>query len=321
MKKLALALILFASPLAHAHTEYELLTPDGELYPGCGVEPESRPAECPFRLRIEGWDVYVSSLILTDEYADGFFSDVFNRIDTPTEKVIAFLDKFSLQLQLLEERPFPAYFAWWLKEQGVSFYIVPVEKFVDESGYDNVRVPENEPFSFCRWECYSAGRRAIQLNMDDFSGSMRTLVHELAHAWHHLIVPDGYNNKCIEDAYEFSVVRDRIYYDVPLIATLIGYQFEANVMEESAQRLRNVYASVNPREYFAELVENYLLGSVFSNEGATGLPYSDRFGMYEVDRNGYFMIKALVSHTGNSFTSMNCDRPSVLPFGQTFWPQ
>ena len=45
MKKVTFLMFALTMLIADVHMEFELLTPDGDLFPGCEVEPERRPVD------------------------------------------------------------------------------------------------------------------------------------------------------------------------------------------------------------------------------------------------------------------------------------
>ncbi len=289
-KNLALALLaLILSVPASAHLELDLLTPDGELYPGCEVEPDSRPADCPHRVQIQGFDVYVSALIWDDENAVGPGG---NRWESSEEAIISYLEMLDLQLNLISQNsPFPMYFSRHMQEVGLTFYIAPMvnrpelgygENWIDWSPND--RFLAGCLFGDVTAGCYGNGR--VQLNMNrSFERTLRVLIHEMAHAWHDLILPDGFNNKCVLDIYEMSVNRDRIYQN--FVYKYPGYK------EEGREPQVGAYADTNAQEYFAELVLAYYMPS-----GHQVLPFDGRTQMYEVDFNGFYMVRYLFDSIG-----------------------
>lgn len=64
--------------------------------------------------------------------------------------------------------------------------------------------------------------------------------HELAHAYHHQILPDGYENSDVRTAYDDAMTNKR-------------YE---SVLRVNGKR-EPAYAATNPMEYFAELSEAY----------------------------------------------------------------
>ncbi len=323
MKKVALALLALLPLNVSAHLELDLLTPDGDLYPGCEVEPESRPSDCPYRLQIQGWDVYVSSLIMADELefvAHGY------SIDSPLDKILTTLNYLDVGLGMLEMEPFPRDFANKLRGLGVNFYIAPV--VISESGPRWHRHPDDN-YAICNVSCYSRalfGNSTIQLPLtvdgSGFGAIFELLVHELAHAWHDLFVPDSYDNQCIIDAYEFSVVRDKLYRDF-VIRSPDRYPDEGDFWGPAIEQERfgdhnQAYAARNYSEYFAEAVVAYFLQDTFTppTRGGNIRVFSTRMELYDGDRNGYWIVEKLVDDDGIGIIQPeNCDRQ------EGFWPK
>ena len=84
------------------------------------------------------------------------------------------------------------------------------------------------------------------------SGGLRTVLHELAHVYHQEVVPGGFGNVCIADAYEGNVHR---YYD------LEGFQAGENSRGRALFGYENYpYLTRNAPEYFAELSVLFFLG-------------------------------------------------------------
>lgn len=342
MKKLALALLPLVLPApASAHLEFDLFTPDGDLYPGCEVEPESRPADCPYRLKIHGWDVYVSSLILADEITDDLFPEsAFERINT-------FINNLDWQFRLLGgleyvgfpvEILLPRYFAAILQDKGVSIYIYP--RIYSPDGRS---IPHSDDkYVRCRTACYlgvttctsSTGLPCedykprpgqVQMPIQDAKLTISLLVHELAHAWHDNVVPGGFDNQCIIDAYNFSVDRDQLYSNYLLRSEPFGFLDE--VME---REVGSSYATVNHKEYFAVLTTFYFLDDAFP---LSSVPYSNRVEMHDLDWNGYWMIRILVEQAGRnnplSGVSNDCgavvttfdENGNVIRGPLSFWPK
>lgn len=72
------------------------------------------------------------------------------------------------------------------------------------------------------------------------------ILHELAHAWHHQFLPDGYGNDQIRSAYERAVESG----DYDEVLHIAGHTTEH-------------YALTNPMEYFAEASEAYFATNDF----------------------------------------------------------
>ena len=342
MKKVVFALLALAlsAPFANAHLDFELLTPDEDLFPECRTEPESPDRYCPYRLQIEEWDVYLSPHILSDEWftetsaghslgngrsvsnfdAYGAYGGV-QGYPSSLEGIIAGLENIAPQLRLMERDPFPKHFASMLREKGAYFFITPRVRKVGSPDWH--RVDQDKPYS-CETPCYGGGG---QIHITTFNISLpqviEVLVHEMAHAWHDLVVPDGSDNQCIKDAYRFSVERDQLYYDRPYTGLPHGVYrsgLTGPFRPVRSERL-NSYASVNRQEYFAEIVRHYFLGRTFSADSQSNYPFNDRWGMYDVDRNGYFTVFALFDESGSAGVAYDCDEVHIEGFPDGWWPE
>lgn len=69
-------------------------------------------------------------------------------------------------------------------------------------------------------------------------------LHELAHAYHDRVVPDGFNNAEIRDAYEKAKAGGK-------------YDRVERQDSEGRKRMDRAYALTNPNEYFAESTEAF----------------------------------------------------------------
>ena len=124
---------------------------------------------------------------------------------------------------------------------------------------DNGRVPEME--------------RSIEIqNIDDFidwsAAQPMMILHELAHAWHHQVAKDAYENADIKKAYDAAVLSGKYeevrYYD---------------------GRIQRHYALTNQMEYFAECSEAYFGKNDFQ-------PFK-RKSLNAFDPQGYRMVRKL----------------------------
>ncbi len=336
LSALSIVFVLFAASAAFAHLELDLLTPDGDLYPGCEVEPESRPADCPYRLKIHGWDVYVSSLILADKL---FANEL--AAEPGLEAIITYFNNLDWQFLLLDGsedagrnpvgRLLPKYFAPTLQDKGVSIYIFPL---ISPPGSQLINHPDDKYVRCGRagFSCYLHNSKSrpggqVQMAMFEPKEAFSTLVHELAHAWHDNVVPGGYDNQCIIDAYNFSVDRDQLYSNYLFRSEPFGFLDE--VIEVG---ISSAYAATNHQEYFAELTTFYFLDDAF-HRSSFKMPYSNRIEMHDWDWNGYWMVRILVERTGRNnplwgVPPNNCDSV-VTAFGEdereissrSFWPK
>lgn len=115
--------------------------------------------------------------------------------------------------------------------------------------------------------------RSIEIqNIDDFidwsAAQPMMILHELAHAWHHQVAVDAYENADIKTAYEAAVLSGKYeevrYYD---------------------GRLQRHYALTDRMEYFAECSEAYFGKNDFQ-------PFK-RKALKSFDPEGYRMVRKL----------------------------
>ena len=128
-----------------------------------------------------------------------------------------------------------------------------------------------------------------------------TVVHELAHAYHDLVVTRGFNNECIKEAYRLSVEVDGLYNQVPF--------FNEYPDVPDGRPSGNTYRDNNALEYFAVSAQAYWL------YGTTGHYPWDRESLWEHDKRAYRLMQVFLEH---SLT--DCD---VLRFdgGDVWWPR
>lgn len=116
---------------------------------------------------------------------------------------------------------------WDKKKNGAAEYHVS-EGWLKANGYQAEKVRGVE---------ISNVRNFLQWTHD---AQPMMVLHELAHAYHHQVLVNGYDNAAVKAAYSAAMER-RLYEQVPYI--LGG--------------LRPAYARTNAQEYFAELTEAY----------------------------------------------------------------
>jgi len=115
--------------------------------------------------------------------------------------------------------------------------------------------------------------RSIELqNIDHFIDWEPTqpymVLHELAHAWHHRVLEDGYENAVILEA--FKVAVDSGKYE--------------KVLRKDGREVRH-YALTNAMEYFAEATEAYF--------GRNDFQPFDRAELLEFDKPGHDLIEKM----------------------------
>ncbi|MBX3117602.1 MAG: zinc-dependent peptidase [Fimbriimonadaceae bacterium] len=83
-------------------------------------------------------------------------------------------------------------------------------------------------------------------------------LHELAHAYHDRVLPEGFGNKEVREAYEKAKASDK-------------YQRVEKQDSEGRKSMDKHYALTNPQEYFAESTEAFFTRNDFYPYNATDL--------------------------------------------------
>ena len=123
-------------------------------------------------------------------------------------------------------------------------------------------------------------------DVDLWYGLGGVLVHELAHAWHHKFVPQGFDNEEIKSCYQLAMkekLYDRVkYHTRPISSTPPTFQF------------CKAYACEHHTEYFAELSAAYLggVGSEADLEYNKWYPFN-RQQVKEHDPRAYAMLEKM----------------------------
>ena len=192
------------------------------------------PHDCPVKMMLQGFPVYVSRHIAGREA----FA-VFNWLDN-AQGVLA---------ELEGSGALPPYFIERLRESGVAFNLTgPDDDYAEDAQHD--------PYNFCSSGrgCYVPGLRLVNASFPSWyegrtyspdtswNGVRGFIVHELAHAYHDIAVAQGFGNRCVLDAYNYSVRRDGLH--------------------------AGDYAATNELEYFAEMV-NYSVKAPSFQDGLT----------------------------------------------------
>ena len=107
------------------------------------------------------------------------------------------------------------------------------------------------------------------------------MIHELAHAWHHKFLKDGYENREIERCYRLAM--EEKLYDSVKVHDAGGQTGE-----------RRAYACTDPMEYFAELSVAFLggVGDDESLEFNKWFPFN-RKELKEHDPRAYTMLQEM----------------------------
>lgn len=104
-------------------------------------------------------------------------------------------------------------------------------------------------------------------------GRAGVLIHELSHAYHNHMLPDGYDNKEIRQCYK-KAMKDGLYDCVAV---------------KGSKRKTKAYASSNEMEYFAELSAAFLGGFVGDEEYNKWFPFN-RKQVQEHDPRAYNLL-------------------------------
>lgn len=223
---------------------------------------------CPKRFDMHGFPVYVSPTVDFDQRSGH-------------EDIGRALDQLRAQFSYIVHpapRGIPSAALDELRAAGVSIYLTGHEK--DEW-----------------WPCgaadgcwNNAARRvgftaALLHNLHGLDPLV--LLHELAHAWHGLIVADGNRNACIRDGYNKSVHELGLYDEV------VNQHWWTGTPAHEGYGTQRGYATTNEYEWFAESAEAY-----FMMNGS--YPFH-RHDLFEHDPTAYFIQNLL------------WDRPSECP--------
>mmetsp|Transcript_10375 Transcript_10375/g.20440 ORF Transcript_10375/g.20440 Transcript_10375/m.20440 type:complete len:628 (-) Transcript_10375:168-2051(-) len=130
----------------------------------------------------------------------------------------------------------------------------------------------------------------------DLWGIGGVMLHELSHAYHHGMLPDGYSNKEIQKCYELAM-KEGLY-------DCVKYHSDCNgkngKMKTSTAR---AYACTNPMEYFAELSAAFLGGLDETKEYNKWYPFN-REQIKKHDPRAYSLLSRLWKvDVGGRYTS------------------
>lgn len=120
----------------------------------------------------------------------------------------------------------------------------------------------------------------------DLWGVGGVMLHELSHAYHHIMIPDGYENKEIKRCYEFAM-KEGLYDSIEYHSA--GCIRDGGTIQKSTAK---AYASTNAMEYFAELSAAFLGGLDDSKEYNKWYPFN-RKQIQEHDPRAYSMLSRL----------------------------
>lgn len=156
--------------------------------------------------------------------------------------------------------------------------------------------------------CYGGSNRRIGLRLDWYISNSRRwqnfTLHEMAHAYHHLVIPGGFHNECIASAYRRSVVDEGKYESVE------RYHLWSRVEPHNGTVRTRAWAANNALEYFAEGA-----GSYFGRHNAE--PF-DRHALWKFDRRAYRIQRAFWNNphaTCPMNQAVRVETPVVQPVG------
>ena len=221
-----------------------------------------------------GWTVYVSP-----EWQNHA------TLSTPLDDVIRTIETLNTHLRFLELSAMGAYFTH-LKDK-TSIYVFPnrQDSYSDEC-------PSNS-------DCYFHGpnRSQVLIEMSSHTSytdrfidtELSTLIHELAHAYHDLVLENGFSNECVNQAYliaeESRLYRNYVFRTSPNAS-------EDRIFSDPS----GAYAIKNPQEYYAEMVTFYFLGGGWLIDGwpRSSFPYDSLDDMFDMDSSGYRIADSTV---------------------------
>ena len=118
----------------------------------------------------------------------------------------------------------------------------------------------------------------------DLWGIGGIMLHELSHAYHHGMLPDGYGNQEIQKCYEMAM-KEGLY-------DSIEYHSDLSDNGTMSKSTAKAYASTNAMEYFAELSAAFLGGLDDTKEYNKWYPYN-RKQIHEHDPRAYELLSRL----------------------------
>ncbi|MCY3731025.1 MAG: hypothetical protein OXF98_06750 [Rhodospirillaceae bacterium] len=201
-----------------------------------GAEPVCTSEWCPKRFEIHGWEVFLSPTV--DPHRNGVLERSYDRIGRA-------MDHLAAALLSLDHGHVGDEVNYHLRDR-IPFYIA-------DYGDPDYHSSEHDPWWPCQVPspdkpsskaCYRADTQVIGITLGRLAGgpSHYTVMHELAHAYHDLVVEDGFNNRCVARAYELSMAAGKLE-NVPVFGPAPTPEIV----------LRPTYASSNHREFFAEI--------------------------------------------------------------------
>lgn len=264
------------------------------VLPEC--ETPNAPDDCPSVRHVQGFKVLVSSTFPVPFHSA--VSEWFRMAEAT--------------LYDLERRKgISPYFVDSLRRGGVSFYLHPGAT-TPPGKYEPFEYDRHRPHpDFWAASYYTNRRVVLGVHMGNafatYEHHKNVMVHEIAHAYHDIVVADGFGNACVDAAYNASVVDGGLH---------DGH-----------------YISNNPHEYFAETLM-YVLGESRVQEGLYkpdldgegtgtwlwpntdsfsedrrqnyGMRTRDRWALFKYDRNAVGMFESLAGSHVDKRADVDC---------------
>ena len=277
-----LAMPSIASDVVMDYAPPSMAIVGGDPFPECAngiTNTETGLKDCPSLTSVRGFDVRVSSYL-----PGGSVPLVMEWLDLAD----------AILMQLENDMDIRGHFLNGLREAGVSFYLA--------LGPDG----QGDPYSRCppNAACWRSGTRIVEdrIPIDNPSNvnwrSIRHfLIHELAHAYHDIYLEDGFGNKCVLDAYDFSVVRDGLHADV--YAGTNHLEYFAQIVSYSLRSVEGSFCDVD------EGCGSSMIGNRSRTQGSTGYDSTypnqvrDVWALYSYDRNGAGLFDAFLNPQGH----------------------
>lgn len=138
----------------------------------------------------------------------------------------------------------------------------------------------------CDWSvtgCIGYGQTTqVGINLQWNNARRSILMHEFAHIYHEFMIPDGYDNNCIQLIYQ-NVTEKKNLYQYEKRHYFVPDRDTRPVHDENPEVTGPLYAGVNHREWFAEVSARYWIGA------AEYYPF-DRYDLHEYDPLGYLAM-------------------------------
>ena len=229
---------------------------------------------CPTKYMIEGFEVRVSTAVF--DAADFSNTKLGQALDVLQGRLLDFEQmarrKSSNRLQFSQSGVSQSVMA-----TGIYPHPINQLRAANVNFYIHSDAMTTDDYTDCTTPCYLTSPNRIVLPIGRLSNlpySDALIVHELAHAYQDTVMEDGFENKCVAEAYKKAVTDGGLYASV----NNSGHAREpGNTM---AQGTTESYAATNALKYFAEGAEAYLAGR------AEDYPY-DRVDLLEYDVTGF----------------------------------